>query len=300
MNSSPCHLQDLHEDLSSIDGHYTGESCAFCGHPEFAKLVEIWGPREFMIETCCEYTHEVVNEFLNEDPKRAGEWLGKALRANELGGSKVRRVIADGGQLLIDWHLQVVPIGQRAAKDFIRTHHRHCPPPAGWRFGAAVRNGPGDEGIVAVAMCGRPVARHLDQKRIVEVNRLCSRTDVASELTWNACSLLYGWCARKAKALGAEHIISYTLASEAGTTLKAAGWTVDGRVGGRHWDTPSRRRHRSANVEDKVRWARTLVRKPISKLPGGTAGGARAGAEELLAQVPARMPIGGCELARAD
>ena len=277
------------EELSPGDPDHrsSGEACLFCGRPEFAALQEVWAPREFMIETCCEGMHEQVVEFLTEDPKRAGEWLGKVLGANDLVGGKVRRVIDDSGQLLIDWNLEVVPISQRAAKDFIRKHHRHCSPPAGWRFGAAVRNGPGLQGIVAVAMCGRPVSRCLDQKLIVEVNRLCCRTDVAAELTWNACSLLYGWCARTAKSIGAEHIITYTLASEAGTTLRAAGWTIDGYTVGRHWDTPTRRRRNSGHVENKTRWVRTLVKKPVSQLPGAAAEEARRKARAAIARIKA-------------
>lgn len=287
------------ELLDDFDGHRSGEACLHCGGPEFARLVEVWGPREFLIETCCEFMHEQVNEFLCEDPKRAGEWLGTVLRANDLVGGSVRRVIDDCGHLVIDWNLEVVPISQRAAKEFVRKHHRHCPPPAGWKFGAAVRNGPGEEGIVAVAMVGRPVARQLDQKRIVEVNRLCCRTDIPSDLTWNACSLLYGWCARKAKSIGAEHIITYTMASETGTTLKAAGWTLDGHTVGRCWDTPSRRRRKSEHVEDKVRWARTLVRKPVVQLPGDAAAAAKAAAILSRLKSEARATSDHAELEQA-
>jgi hypothetical protein len=43
--------------------------------------------------------------------------------------------------------------------------------------------------------------------------------------------------------MGFKRIITYTLESEPGTSLKASGWRVDSdNVGGKHWSVPSRPR----------------------------------------------------------
>jgi hypothetical protein len=264
MNST---LEELEALQGSLDSP-PAQECLFCGEPEVAEVFEVFGPREFMLETCCIGMHEAVTEFLNEDPKAAGRWLGR-LGLNELmrgapgysGG--VRRVIESCGQLILDWNLEVAPVDWATVKAFVHDHHRHCKRPAGWRFGAGVMNGSDLLGVVVV---GRPVARMLDQKRIVEVNRLCIREDLPQGLEWNACSLLYGWAAREAKRRGFERIITYTLASEPGTTLTAAGWTAESFTPGRRWDSPSRPRGDNTPTEDKVRWCRTLVKNPVSAL----------------------------------
>jgi hypothetical protein len=49
----------------------------------------------------------------------------------------------------------------------------------------------------------------------------------------NGCSKLYAACSRVAKEMGFEKIITYTLQSESGTSLKASGWILeDENVGG--------------------------------------------------------------------
>ena len=151
------------------------------------------------------------------------------------------------GSLLLDWNPRIVTVSQARAKAFVREHHAHCPPPAGWRFGAGLCNG---HELIGVVMVGRPVARRLDPARVVEVNRLCIRRDLPHGLTWNACSMLYAWSAREAKARGYDRIVTYTLDSEPGTTLRAAGWDSRRRLARRlmvprtatpHGSAPDRR-----------------------------------------------------------
>lgn len=238
-------------------------TCTNCGERPFAQLFEIWGPREFALDTCCEYMLELAHEFLADDPKAAARWLndeglgeicGEKVGLADAFGRGARRVIDDGcGSLVIDWNLELVPIKQSTAKDFIRVHHRHASkPPAGWRFGAGVMNG---SELVAVAMVGRPVARMLDDGETVEVNRLCTRPDIAQGLVWNACSQLYAWAAKEARRRGFKRCITYTLEEEMGTSLRAAGWTVEASSGGGSWDRPSRRRGEEGPLGRKLRWA---------------------------------------------
>lgn len=143
--------------------------------------------------------------------------------------------------------LRLQPISQAEAADFIREHHRHHLPPVGWKFGIAVNDGERIRGVITV---GRPVARHLDDGLTLEVTRNC--TDGAK----NAASMLYGAAWRATKALGYRKLITYTLASETGVSLQAAGWNVVGEVTGRSWHTPNSGRPRVDKhpLQDKIRW----------------------------------------------
>lgn len=107
--------------------------------------------------------------------------------------------------------------------------------------------------MVGVAVCGRPVSRYLDDGLTCEINRLCT------DGTRNACSMLYGACCRVAKAMGYNRIITYTLQSENGASLKASNFTCEGLAGGMHW-TGARDRGQSIPKEMKTRWAKSFVR----------------------------------------
>lgn len=142
--------------------------------------------------------------------------------------------------------LDIVPITLRQAKEFVGEVHRHHGPPVGHRFSVGVENDEGE--LVGVAVMGRPVARAISQTKVLEVTR------VATTGWPNACSALYGAACRIHKAHGFNHAITYTLASEPGTSLVAAGWKPVAYIRGRSWDTPSRRRGDVSPTDDKVRW----------------------------------------------
>lgn len=149
-----------------------------------------------------------------------------------------------GGRDGVDM-LTLQPITYAEACEFIRQHHRHHLPPQGWKFGVAVNNG---QWVVGVVTIGRPVARAFDNGMTLEVTRCCT------DGTKNVASMLYGAAWRAAKALGYMRLISYTLASEAGTSLLAAGWVIIGKTKGRSWSCPSRPRVDKAPLEDKLLW----------------------------------------------
>jgi hypothetical protein len=142
-------------------------------------------------------------------------------------------------------------VRQRDAKAFVAAWHRHHRPPAGSVFclGAA-----DDVGVLrAVAMVGRPVARHFDDGQTLEVTR------TATDGVRNANSLLYGAAWRAAKALGYSRLITYTQDGESGASLRGAGWRIVAqRPPRRGWDCPSR--PRASNGNDQV--ARTLWGAP--------------------------------------
>jgi hypothetical protein len=141
----------------------------------------------------------------------------------------------------------VVAITLEEANAFVSQHHRHHSAVVGHKFsiGAAV----GDS-IVGVAIVGRPVARHRDDGLTLEVTRLCT------DGTRNACSFLYGACARAAFALGFKQIGTYILASEPGISLAAAGWRQIGEVRGRSWSCQSRPRVDTHPLQAKLLFER--------------------------------------------
>lgn len=157
--------------------------------------------------------------------------------------------------------LHLVPVSYRDACGFVAMWHRHHAPPRGMKF--AVGAAGEDRVLRAVAIAGRPVARLLDDGQTLEVTR------VASDGWRNACSMLYGACARAGFALGYSRIVTYTHAriegplceaasagatcahascrairlSESGVSLLAAGWRVVAeRPAHPGWDRPSRPR----------------------------------------------------------
>lgn len=141
--------------------------------------------------------------------------------------------------------LRVVPTGRDEADAFIRRYHRHHPPSRGAKFFAAVAN---DSGVVGVAVVGRPVARMLDDGWTVEVTRCCT------DGTRNACSMLYAASWRAARALGYRKLITYTLPSEGGASLRAAGWRVVAETKAESWHREARPRVDTMTPQRKLRW----------------------------------------------
>lgn len=144
--------------------------------------------------------------------------------------------------------LEIRPCDFATARDFVGMHHRHNKPPVGHKFSIACYDG---ERLCGVCMVGRPVSRYYDDGLTLEVNRCCT------DGTYNACSMLYGAAWRAAKALGYIRMVTYTLQSEPGTSLRASGWICDGDAGGSHWTGERYRQMDIADVllsEKKVRW----------------------------------------------
>lgn len=130
--------------------------------------------------------------------------------------------------------LQLVPVSFADACAFVAEHHRHHAPPVGHKFSVGVADG---QTLVGVAIVGRPVARHLDNGRTLEITR------TATDGTPHVGSMLYAACWRAAKALGYRRLITYTQAGESGASLRAAGWRVLAELPPRPgWTCPSRPR----------------------------------------------------------
>ncbi len=158
--------------------------------------------------------------------------------------------------------IKVRPISIHDANVFVEQHHRHHGAKNGCRFAIAVYDG---DQLHGVAICSNPVARNADDGLTLEVARLCT------DGTYNACSILYGACARIARDMGYRKIQTYILQSESGASLKASGWICEGEAGRPTWSgkwASERQKERDAvkqislfaekkpPEEMKVRWAK--------------------------------------------
>ena len=143
--------------------------------------------------------------------------------------------------------LTIEPIAFATANTFVAHHHRHSKPEVGHLYSLGAWADVLD--LRGVAIIGRPKARALDDGRTVEVTR------VATDGTRNACSQLYAAACREARHRGYARVITYTLATETGASVKASGFTLAATVRGRQWDTPSRRRAHRQPL-DRHRWER--------------------------------------------
>lgn len=146
--------------------------------------------------------------------------------------------------------MKAVALTRDQANEYIKAYHRHHKPAHCDKFRVGVEH---DGKLVGVAMVGRPVSRVLDDGQTVEVLRLCTDSS-----TRNACSFLYGRVSRIARLMGYKRIITYTLETEDGTSLKASGYELDGTTKGGSWDTPARRRQTDAPTCKKKRWVKWL------------------------------------------
>lgn len=154
--------------------------------------------------------------------------------------------------------LRVRPVTISDARRFVGRLHRHNLPPRGGLFATGIED---DDGTLrGVAIASRPVARMLDDGRTIEVTRTC--TDGVE----NGCSMLYGAIWRAARALGYQRGYTYTLASEPGTSLLAAGWTLDADLPARGgWDNGRNRvevdlfGNARTPTEAKRRWVKTAA-----------------------------------------
>lgn len=233
------------------------EICALCHNAAYFGVSEVfYEDRSLIVEACCEANLEGWLLSFNQ--------IARPLRRKwmlEQTGIHVKDVLADDHQLswTLDYGLELHEITFREACDFVAEHHRHCAPPAGWKFGAAVVNGPE---LIGVVMAGRPVSRALDSQGCIEVNRVCVKECSPRELADNACSILYGYACRTAFRQGYDRVVTYTLNSEPGTSLRAAGFRPVAKTRGGSWNRVSRMRQGKASTKPKVRWERW--RHPVS------------------------------------
>lgn len=160
--------------------------------------------------------------------------------------------------------LKIVPLTLAEANKLVRQLHRHHKPVVGHRFSIGVEC---DDKLVGAAIVGRPVAR-LTAPTVAEVTRC------VTDGTPNACSFLYSAAARVAREMGFDSIQTFTLESESGVSLRAAGWERVGTSPGGQWKQTSLKQMRldtstgGANRDDqptepKQKWRKVFRRRGV-------------------------------------
>lgn len=192
--------------------------------------------------------------------KWRAEGVRTAFVADTSGKVHAEYSVVDGEPIRLDGPLELAPIDLQEAGNFIHQHHRHHPkPPKAWKIGVAVRRqgtnlaGRKIPTMVGVAVLSRPKARHSDDGETIEVVRNCV------SISRNAATKLYGACAQIARAAGYKRLITFTLLDEDGSSLRAAGFVLDGETEGGSWSRQSRPRLDEQHpTEPKKRWVRSL------------------------------------------
>jgi hypothetical protein len=121
--------------------------------------------------------------------------------------------------------LTVIPITLREANDFVENFHRHNRRTArnGGKFAIGATSG---DKLVGVAIVGNPISATYMDGFTAEVLRAC----VIDSAPRNCNSFLYGACWRVWRAMGGRKLITYTLQSESGASLRGAGWKIVAEV----------------------------------------------------------------------
>lgn len=146
--------------------------------------------------------------------------------------------------------LTAIPISNKEAAEFVANFHRHNKSPRFSLFSVGASDG---NQLVGVAIVNRPVARMLDDGETVEVIRCC----VIDNAPKGTCSFLYARCWQAAKALGWKKLVTYTLQSESGASLRGAGWKVVAEIKERNpadWQSRPGREWQPVVGQAKFRW----------------------------------------------
>lgn len=148
--------------------------------------------------------------------------------------------------------LEVIPITLREANDFVAQFHRHNGRTSrnGGKFAVGLTTG---TELIGVAIVGLPIARLLNDGRTAEVTRVC----VLDHAQKGACSKLYSACWKAWRAMGGKRIVTYTLQSESGSSLKGAGFKIVAQCKPGSWNRIGRERDwQPIYGQKKIRWSK--------------------------------------------
>lgn len=148
--------------------------------------------------------------------------------------------------------LHLVPMTLAEANEFVANFHRHNKPVAGARYAIGASDG---QRLVGVAIVSRPVARMLQAQGpdVAEVTRCC----VVDDSPKGTCSFLYAACWRAWRAMGGRRLVTYTLQTESGASLRGAGWNVVAELAPRDpasWQARPGREWQAVTGQAKFRW----------------------------------------------
>ena len=149
--------------------------------------------------------------------------------------------------------LVAVPLDLAEANEFVANFHRHNLPVIGHRFSVGASDG---AELWGVAILGRTTARRLHAPGTAEVTRCCVRDGSPR----GTCSFLYAALWRAWRALGGQRLITYTLQTESGASLRGAGWRVVAELPGttgKGWTNRAGREWQTVTGQAKIRWEMT-------------------------------------------
>lgn len=143
---------------------------------------------------------------------------------------------------------EIVPLNLKEANRFVTNFHRHNKKVRGAKFSIGLKIKNVNE-LIGVAIAGRPLARLLDNGKTIEILRVCVKNGFK-----NANSILYGRMRKICYMMGYEKIITYTLQTENGASLKAIG-AKPTLIKPHTWKRPQRDRpFQKIYALPKIRW----------------------------------------------
>ena len=148
--------------------------------------------------------------------------------------------------------LVLIPIKLKEANEFVTNFHRHNKQVQGCKFCIGASS---IDGLVGIAIVGRPISLHKDDGLTAEVTRLC----VLDSSPKGTCSFLYSASWRAWKAMGGTRIITYTLQSESGSSLRGSGWKVlheSPAVKHKGWQSRPNREWQEVTGQAKFCWSK--------------------------------------------
>jgi hypothetical protein len=142
--------------------------------------------------------------------------------------------------------MKIVPISLKEANAFIAKYHRHNKPVTGHKFSIGLEL---EDHLIGVCIVGRPIARLADNGKTLEVTRL------ATDGTKNANSKLYARAKQIVQLMGYTRLLTYTLITESGSSMRAIGARYDGIVkASKGWHSRKGRAKLPTEQLEKNRW----------------------------------------------
>jgi hypothetical protein len=144
------------------------------------------------------------------------------------------------------------PLSLKEANTLVKKWHSHHNASVGHKFSiGALKN----DQIVGAVIVGRPVSSGYDDGYTFEVIRLVTNGEN------NVASRLLGAAWRASKAMGVKRLVSYTRIDEKGTSFKAAGFEITGKIKGRAWKYGNKELRwlpglytPTTKIIDRIRW----------------------------------------------
>lgn len=125
--------------------------------------------------------------------------------------------------------MKIVPCSLAEANDLVARFHRHNGVLRGGSyFAVGLTN---EQGVLIGASIVGPISARLlavaAREPTTDRTWGCEIKRLVTDGSPNACSMLYGASVRIAIAMGFEGLITYTLTTESGKSLRASNWKVD-------------------------------------------------------------------------